>query len=324
MKKIRIGNDIRLAVDLRQYLRPRKYLREREVYNPDDENYNDIDNNPFVNKSHEVYWPNQYPVHHNDGDISASDGMPISIRSVKAILINTTRQKDYAEALKRNTRFIKRFPIEPELEAFHSTPYDICNSGYSTWRAYPNRPWGRPWGHMWGHHGHPYHGFGLKPHWEGLGKPLCMHKDFEYNATVCATEKQNVVEVSFPAEDQLFTGTYSLIVVAKVFAPGFNSKNLKTITIDLPDVFELVKMSADAIDSDVLGYAAEIKDKLPCYEVYIDPDIYVKEGQVQTEEVEGDHILLDRTDGNTVDIDLSSVVSWLDRDMPQGELDEGE
>ena len=57
MKKIRIGNDIRLAVDLRQYLGDH-YLYEREVYDKRQNEFENIDANPFVNKQYEVYYPN--------------------------------------------------------------------------------------------------------------------------------------------------------------------------------------------------------------------------------------------------------------------------
>ena len=36
------------------------------------------------------------------------------------------------------------------LDCFNANPYDICNSGYATWRAYPRHHWF-----------HPYTGFGL-------------------------------------------------------------------------------------------------------------------------------------------------------------------
>lgn len=188
-KKIRIGNDIRLAVDLRQYLNRGNYLKEREVYNPSDEDYENIDGNIYVNKGYEVYFPNQYSNIREDGVEIKPDGTPVSIRSVKAVLINTTLRDDYTRRLEKKSRFITRFPIEPCIEAFHATPYDVCNSGYPTWRAYPRR-----------HIMFPYHGFGVNPHWGGIYKPLPMVKDFEYRATASATKYQNVVEISFPAK----------------------------------------------------------------------------------------------------------------------------
>jgi hypothetical protein len=68
---------------------------------------------------------------------------------------------------------------------------------------------------------------------------------------VLSTSEQNIVEVSFPAEHQLHTGVYSLIIVAKVYAPGYNKENLKTITADIPNVFELVDNLQAGIDTGI-------------------------------------------------------------------------
>lgn len=90
MKKIRIGNDIRLAVDLRQYL-GEHYLYEREVYDKQQNEFENIDANPFVNKQYEVYYPNQYDNVSDESITIKPEGTPISIRSVKAILVNTSQ-----------------------------------------------------------------------------------------------------------------------------------------------------------------------------------------------------------------------------------------
>jgi len=134
------------------------------------------------------------------------------------------------DALRAKSRFIDRFPMEPRLAAFNATPYDVCNSGLPTWRAFPVYP-----------------GFGVNPDFRRLRnrKPL----PFEYTANVAATSSQSVVEVSFPAEHQLFTGMYKLIIVAKLYAPGYSSDNLKTVTLDVPDVFELVSTSEEGYDT---------------------------------------------------------------------------
>lgn len=316
MKKIRIGNDIRLAVDLRQYLNPHKHLREREVYNPADEAYENLDGgkDPFVHKIYEVYYPNPSDPALEQAVDTCSDGTPISIRSVKAILINTSLKEQRIQEFKKKTRFITRFPIEPHIEAFHSTPYDVCNSGYPTWRTYPLW-YGRQEHFLHYPHHHYYKGFGPCPHFDGLYRPLPMDDGSEYRANVMATEKQNVVEVSFPAEHQRYAGKYTLVIVAKVFAPGFNNNNLKTITIDFPNVIELVKTSNEGIDSDVLGTQTQIIDKLPSCEVIVDSgdnDVYVNEGTLSSND--GDHVILGRTDGGQVDVDLSPVVGWGDPD----------
>ena len=56
--KIRIGTDVSLAVNLKQYF-SNGALKEREVYNPDANDFYTIDENPYVNKKYELYYPNE-------------------------------------------------------------------------------------------------------------------------------------------------------------------------------------------------------------------------------------------------------------------------
>lgn len=303
-KKIRIGNDIRLAVDLRQYISSEHYLEEREVYDPSDREFENLDSNIWVNKKTEVYHPNQYPEAVADPNfdvkIRPGFGSPVCIRSVKAFLINTSLQQERDEMLKKKMRFISRFPMEPYYNAYEPTPYDICQSGHPCWRAYPMR-------HLY----MPYAGFGVHPHWGGLYKPLMRRNDTEYIANVMATKDQNVVEVSFPARAQRFTGMYKLVIVAELYAPGYNSCNLKTITVDVPNVFELVKTSEEGIDTGVMINTASVIDILPSgndtggESNIIYDDVYVNEGNYNN-----NNIALTRTDGTIVNVDTSSVTGW--------------
>ena len=91
MEKIRIGTDINLAVDLRQFFGS-KYLEERVVYNPGDTDFENIDENDFVNKRSELYYPNQYTTDAQGVSVQP-EGTPVSIREVKAILVNTSLQQ---------------------------------------------------------------------------------------------------------------------------------------------------------------------------------------------------------------------------------------
>lgn len=155
----------------------------------------------------------------------------------------------------------------------------------------------------------PYAGFGVYPHFGGLYKPLTHIKnDTEYIANVMATKDQNIVEVSFPARAQRFAGLYKLVIVAELYAPGFNSRNLKTITVDMPNVFELVRSSEEGIDTGIMINVNSVIDILPDGEEQADilyNDIYVNEGQFSD-----NNISLGRTDGSTVNIDTSSVTGW--------------
>jgi len=61
------------------------------VYQPSDSGIENIDSNPFVNKQYEVYYPNNGYGENTDQSIEyAADGTPVSIRSVEAILVNTS------------------------------------------------------------------------------------------------------------------------------------------------------------------------------------------------------------------------------------------
>lgn len=251
IRKIRIGNDIRLAVDLRQYVcLPKNTLEEREIYTPGNKDFETYDPNDVVNRDTEVYY--------NDGqadsdryDIKPTTGKPIAIRSVKAILVNTTKQQEYILQLDKDSKFIARFPIEPQCRSFDSTSYNICNSGYPTYRAYPGR-----------YYIFPYEGYGVCPKFGMSCKNFIPVNDYKYVAGVYATGDQNIVEVSFPAKDQRTLGRYTLIIVAKAYAPGYNSKNLKTITVDIPDVFELVASTSEGINTGINATATDIIDNL--------------------------------------------------------------
>lgn len=300
MEKIRIGNDIRLAVDLRQFIN-RGYLKERDVYNPEDEDYENIDSNPYVNKAYETYYPNQYTTSTGSSIQFESEGTPVSIRRVKAILVNTTQQDNYKAAMRKRKDFVARFPIEPYCNAFCANPYNVCTSGYPTWRAYPH-----------GFNPVVYTGFGLNPQFGGLLDPMQGLNDSEYIAEVSATKQQNVVEVSFPAIDQRNTGVYKLIIVAQLYAPGFNSKNLKTITVDIPGVFELVSTSEEGVDTGIWMNVQQVIDKLPqgddsTYVQY--DDVYVNSGSYND-----NYITLNRTNGTNVKIDVSGIIDWYEAD----------
>ena len=326
--KIRIGTDVSLAVNLKQYFSSGA-LKEREVYNPDVNDFYTIDDNPYVNKKYELYYPNETSIPDSETLNFKPDGTPVSIRSIKAILVNSSRIQemkdkkkkyeqdmfDHYDKLRKHSRFIARFPIEPAMECFHPTPYNICGCGFPTWRAYP-----RPYFYA------PYHGFGVYPQWGGIYKaafpppmppkqPEFLKKDeLQYVAEVAATDHQNIVEVKFPAVHQLHTGVYSLVIIAKLYAPGFNSKNLKTVTIDIPNVFELVGTTDESSDTDVHATVRNVLDVLPSGEndnVSVSVDNYVTDGRISEDNSE---MLLDRTDGYTIPIDISGISRFIDAD----------
>lgn len=304
IRKIRIGNDIRLAVNLRQYLSSKDlgqlgYLEERQVFSPNDSAFQNIDPNDLVNRSTELYYPYDSTTNTTSNTSTSNfvfnpEGTPISIRNISAYIINTSKIEEREEFMRKKTRFIARFPIEPCMGPFDATPYDVCNSGYPTYRAYPHS-----------YHVMPYHGYGIKPCWEGIYKALPHINDVEYKAQVSATRHQHVVEVSFPARAQLYTGKYKLVIVAEVYAPGFNAANLKTVTVDVPDVFELVKTTEEGVDTGIKIAVNNVVDMLPGESVIQYDDSFAIEGNYSD-----DKITIGRTDGGTFDIDTSAFTGW--------------
>lgn len=224
----------------------------------------------------------------------------MAIRSVKAKFINTTRREEEATAYKQRSRFISRFPMEPGIEAFHTTPYDVCNSGWYSWAAHPRT-----------HSPYYYAGYGMNPNFDGLYNPLPMTNDTEYIADVAATTKQHIVEVIFPAEHQYHVGKYTLVLVVKVFAPGYNNQNLKTFTVDIPDVIELVKTTEEGSDTGVIVNVSAIQEHLPEGDIYTP---YLSDIFVNGISTEGDTITIHRTDSQDLSIDMSDKTGWYEGD----------
>lgn len=187
----------------------------------------------------------------------------VNIKSVHAYLVNTSRQHDideqhrhdsidYADKLEERRRLVKyvsRFPAEPH-RGYHGTPYDLMHCGHPTFHVHP----------VWCVA--PYIGFGVHPHtfdpyhnhlWgyddmqDLHAKMMYKEEDYkqqysecEFVAPVSASDCVNKVYVDFPAECQHYTGTYKLIIVAKLYEAGYGKDNLRTVTMDYMDVFTLV------------------------------------------------------------------------------------
>lgn len=170
--------------------------------------------------------------------------------------------------------------------------YNLCTSGIPSW------------------HVRPYNGFGLHPNFKEIYRKVCFDRVGKYKAQVYATSKQNTVEVIFPAEDQKQLGVYKLIVVAKVYAPGYNRSNLKTITVDMSDVFELVSTSEEGIDTGIHINAGIIQDILPSEEdipKYTYEDKYLSDAEFNEDE---NVINLQMNDGEHFSVDLDNRLGW--------------
>lgn len=168
----------------------------------------------------------------------------VNIRHLHAIIVNTTEQRRAQERLQKKTRFISRYPVEPMLDEFTATVSNLNNSGYPTYRVMPGS-----------YRASTYAGFGIYPDWKDIYRPCKKYNLYEYSAPVIANGDSNIIDVYFPADAQLYTGIYKLIIIAQIYAPGYYKNNIRTITIDYngddnQGLFELVDSSWDT-DSDM-------------------------------------------------------------------------
>ena len=173
----------------------------------------------------------------------------INIKSIKVYIINTSREKEKADKIANCTKFISRFPCEPHHPAFEPSAYDLNLAGLPRYYAYPE------------YHCHYfYHGFGLHPDWSHIYPVENCTNDTEFIAPVQATEYKDQVDAYFPANNQLYCGVYKIVVVARIYQPGYGLDNLRTITMDYNNIFRLVDDSTGT-NSDVtieIGAASEV------------------------------------------------------------------
>lgn len=259
--KVRIGNDIKLSV-------------------------------LFTYKDGAWYIGDKFPI--RLGATGENNTQNVNIKSIKAFLINTTKRKEIYDDLKKKTRFVSRFPIEPYFEAYSSTPYDIKSCGRPGWRAFP---------HNMKHRSYP--GFGVYPAWDRFESAKTLRLT-EYQAPATAAEEANKIYVFFPAEAQLFTGTYSLVITAKIYQPGYNANNLRTITVDCGEVLTLVDNSEDGVDGDITIDVAASNDSDRGATVV--PDIYVMSGKY-----DDNNLTLNLTNDRDVMVDFSEL-GWYEGD----------
>ena len=169
-----------------------------------------------------------------DVTIQELNGMDIiNIKAIKCFIINTTPMlQDHCG----NAYEIHRCG----LPMYHCLPYH-CGD-YCSWKH------------------HDYQGFGmypcahknwnLCPHYDyfyrnpyGRSVLKCVnpgHKPFEFIAPVKALPERNRVRVFFPAAAQALCGLYSLTFLIELYQPGYHCNDLRTITVDYNNVFELV------------------------------------------------------------------------------------
>lgn len=210
----------------------------------------------------------------------------VNIKSIEAFFVNTTVQEQLQPVNSGKMRFINRFPIEPVIGQYMSTAYNVNGCGYPSYHAFPQA----------------YTGFGVNPKWNDIYKQIPCPNVTKYRAVVNATSS-DTIEVIFPAEDQLFTGVYKLIIVAKLYEPGYNN-NLRVVTIDRGNAFELVDSSSEETNPST-GMYVDIDNTS-----YIDTDAedrYTIRGKLNKD----DGVLtMSYNNGGQFNVDLSEEMSW--------------
>lgn len=212
-----------------------------------------------------------------------------NIQSMRAIFVNATLKDKIKEEFKKKNRFIGRFPIEPFVDEF--TPCNCCinSMGYPRYNVKVFNE---------------YNGFGVNPDWN-KSLPVKEMPIFEYQSEVYRTGDPSAVKVLFPAEAQVQIGKYDLILVVNIFQSGFKN-NVRTITVDFKNVFELVSSSeeADMVDPVLI----ELNNTSEGYEPY---DVYVVSGKYSNDDIHlTSDIKLKRNDMGTVNIDVSPINGW--------------
>lgn len=258
---------------------------------------------------------------------------PLNIHSVQAYLVNTTikselekqiriAKSEYSNALADkadNIQFISRFPKEPHFKGYISSHYDICQCGYPHYHSCPC------------HHRPVYPGFGVHPHtFDGFRNHLWAHYDLcplidkiklaeeqydkskeflSYQALVEETANANTILVYFPGEKQLDLGVYKLILVAKVYQPGYSKfTKLKTIVVDYDNAFELVESGGG--DANIQVGVAPTDSAMTDGQQYTITDRFIEAGEYDDE----GHINIKYNDQTyaQMPINIESETEWWD------------
>lgn len=101
----------------------------------------------------------------------------------------------------------------------------------------------------------------------------------------------------------MYEGTYELIVVSQIYDEGYKN-NVRTITINHKNVFELVS------DSEEAGVTSPVQIEIT-NESNITPrnDIYVVAGSYSD-----GNVVLNRNDHGSISIDISPINDWYEGD----------
>lgn len=212
-----------------------------------------------------------------------------------------------------------------------------CNTAYTLHSCAVPRYYGFPHYHYKSHwHILPYNGFGIYPDWHHIWHrynfmhhPCCDTCGYELQLPVKFTDLDDVVIVDFPAFKQKHAGVYKLVFVFDVYVKGYNEFNIKTVTVDYDDAFELVDEGGSVGNITVEIVDSEGGDGGDDSEDY-GTDNYVTSGKFDYETDETDNnpkMTLTMNSGENVVVDMSDLAwGYPDKDAiregnPEGDID---
>lgn len=206
-----------------------------------------------------------------------------NIQSAQAFFVNTTLKKKLEEEYKKKMRFIGRFPIEPFVDEFEPSAYNIHSSGFPKYRAFV---------------ANAYCGFGVRPDWKESA-PIKDSDITTYRASIIHTSDPKVIIVDFPAKAQLFPGEFELIITAQIYDPGYKD-SVRTVTANYKSIFELVAdQSEEGVENPVQIEINNETDEDGKEDVYVVGGTY-NNGSIK----------LTRNDHGYIDIDVKPVTNW--------------
>lgn len=168
-------------------------------------------------------------------DLNGSEPNDLNVLSAKAYIVNRSAKEHALNEHKRINQFMSRFPIgrdfiDPKLNGIEPDEHNIHMLGDVPYHCYP-----RP------HIENKYGGFGAYPKWDKKYLPIIEEYGLtSYQAEVRFTDQRGVIQVFFPAEAQIYTGDYDVIVVAKLYQGGYRDDNTRVITVDYSNYFTLI------------------------------------------------------------------------------------
>ena len=192
-----------------------------------------------------------------------------------------------------------------------------CHTAYTLHSCAVPRYYGFPHFHYRSHwHILPYNGFGIYPDWHHVWHRYnfmhhyncCDTCGYELQLPVKFTTSDDVVIVDFPAFKQKHLGVYKLTFVFDVYVKGYNEFNIKTVTVDYDDAFELIANDdTDSMTVEIVNNEEEEEGG----EDY-GTDNYVVNGSFDYEDEGADNtpkITLNMNNGEQVKVDMSDL-AW--------------